>query len=1204
MSAAGLVAPCDRIGSHPADKQFDEWDRMPFSSRPYFHSSLNELRELFLNNKNNVKVLTDVRAELDHRKRPPAVALRADVQRQIDVLARPSKEASPRKEPADDNAAGKAAGHESSKNDRKATGRSGNARAKSGAQQETYLRKPTKLKRIEPVGVAGRPSKYVRPAKTDIVLEIRAGLPRAARYAIALGALITDMRRQRHGSRQIPLEDGERISLDRGHVGYSFAFTEDVDLFEDARVELRIGARRVEGQIVSISGGRLIIAVEEDMGQAVARCVLIIDNTALLESLKERLEKIGEEGRTLNIKIADKVVSNTGEATPAAAPPSSLEFGNLKERQKEAVCLVLANEITYLWGPPGTGKTRTLSVLIDELFQRGKRILICSNTNRAVDQVLFRLCETLGRTHEAMEKGRIVRLGRITHEQLKKDYADYVTLDGIVERRSRDLKQRKAALESNLEKLARRSAKAEATLRLFAENDALEVVIVQTGQEFANLITGDKVRTKKLLAAKQTLQQLKNELEARNTAGALRRIFLRAETAISRDIVSTNAEIERLSLEVAQSSDLLRKAKDKGDRLAVHRNELAKALAAFDRGDLTKQMTAFKHERQPLLDELATLNRALADIEAAVMRDAAVIGATVTKTYLSASTLPAFDVVVVDEVSMVLLPALYYAVGCAREKVVISGDFRQLPPIIQTEQKAILDEIGNDVFHAAGIVSAGEVCLTAPRLVMLDEQHRMHGDICDLISGFMYRGKLRTAAAVTERAISICTPLTCPLTVVDTSSLWPFETQTSTFSRYNLVHALVVRNLVSQFREAGYSEDSETLGICTPYAAQAKLIRRIIEDEGLKGVETGTVHHYQGDEKYTIIVDIPESVGGGPFIGQFLQGDHPDDGGTKLLNVAVSRAKDHLVIVANLTYLDDRLPSGAFLRHILFEAQTRGEVLDATDILTLRPADLRGLGRPIDIDIEAQRTGLFGQKDFEAVFQADIDQAKKSVVIFSGFVTPERVATYGDLFREKILAGVKIRCVTRPPQFNGTISVARGKEALDALEGIGVVVDCRRAIHQKIAFIDGQIVWFGSLNPLSHTAQADETMMRALAPGFAAELARQVSIRTARREGDSENAPVLGENPRCPTCGNRTYYFRSRYGYGRAFFACESGCGWLQDVNSSAPGRNRTGDSENFPVDGPPCPKCRSKTRLRRGRHGLFYGCSQFPKCDGTVNTR
>lgn len=78
----------------------------------------------------------------------------------------------------------------------------------------------------------------------------------------------------------------------------------------------------------------------------------------------------------------------------------------------------------------------------------------------------------------------------------------------------------------------------------------------------------------------------------------------------------------------------------------------------------------------------------------------------------------------------------------------------------------------------------------------------------------------------------------------------------------------------------------------------------------------------------------------------------------------------------------------------------------------------------------ARRTGLFGQKDFDAVFRADLDQAQTSIVIFSAFVTPERVASYGDLFRQRILHGVKVRCVTRPPQYNGSIALERGRDKL------------------------------------------------------------------------------------------------------------------------------------------------------------------------------
>ena len=47
-------------------------------------------------------------------------------------------------------------------------------------------------------------------------------MARAVRYALALGALVSEMRRRRQGMRQIALENGERVTLDRGHIGYVF----------------------------------------------------------------------------------------------------------------------------------------------------------------------------------------------------------------------------------------------------------------------------------------------------------------------------------------------------------------------------------------------------------------------------------------------------------------------------------------------------------------------------------------------------------------------------------------------------------------------------------------------------------------------------------------------------------------------------------------------------------------------------------------------------------------------------------------------------------------------------------------------------------------------------------------------------------------------------------------------------------------------
>jgi AAA domain len=247
------------------------------------------------------------------------------------------------------------------------------------------------------------------------------------------------------------------------------------------------------------------------------------------------------------------------------------------------------------------------------------------------------------------------------------------------------------------------------------------------------------------------------------------------------------------------------------------------------------------------------------------------------------------------------------------------------------------------------------------------------------------------------------------------------------------------------------------LGVCTPYAAQARLIRHLLDGENLGTlVQVGTVHSFQGDERETLLLELPEGYGGARMLGQFLQGVPPKQIGARLINVAVSRAKSHLIVLANLTYLDRLLPSASPLRSILYDMQTNGCVVSGSELLKLRPieSDLRGLFDRVRLDIDAKTIGIFNQTTFDAAFEADLANAKHTIVIFSGFGTPSGVAKIADLLRSKIAAGVKVRCVTRPPKLNGTMDPGQTKQTLDALEGINCVVDCRARIHEKVVIID------------------------------------------------------------------------------------------------------------------------------------------------------
>jgi hypothetical protein len=1060
-------------------------------------------------------------------------------------------------------------------------------------------KRPERLSIVRPVGTPGLPPPWVRPLSTDRPLRVAADADLPQIYSAALAALIAEIKLTGAGQKRYELQNGVRA--EGKETVYEFPFTDEADLFEDAKVEIEISGRRIDGSIVSINSGRIWLASSEDLGRVVQRVVLLVDATALLEALKERIEEAHKGEISLNRVIAGAVVGKKqppADAIPIPEAPSasSLDFAQSKVRQR-----ALTASVTYVWGPPGCGKTHVLSEIVRSGFAAGKRILVCSNTNKAVDQVLYRICENLGKKHPAMEEGRIVRLGTIADAKLKSDYDAFVTVDGIVERRSADLKVRLNQVQVEIAQIDKKSAEARAILDRFVQLDNFQRAVDFHLEATNGLAHNGKELNTDLQTVDTKIRELHDELEKRRNA--LFKVFKRTEEIIQKDISTTQSRRAKIASEIENTKARYAESKERFEIAKTERDRLHAQLARLDRLVAERIIADADKRRAPFIAELREIESKISELRTSIMREAKILGATCTKTYLAVKEIGQVDMVIIDEASMVLLPMAWFVAGLAKDRAIVCGDFRQIPPIVQTSQQAVHDILGHDVFSAAGLdsPSTGDA-----RLVMLDTQYRMDKAICELISEPMYGGLLKTAVKKegNRPAQKPPQPYDGTLTIVDTSDLWPFESVNAFFSRFNVMHALLARNIAWHFHKQGYIQAEVDLAVCSPYAAQSKLISKLLDGEGLgKLVQVGTVHSFQGDERNAIVLELPEGHGGARMLGQFLQGVPPKHVGARLINVAVSRAKSHLIVLANMTYLDRLLPSASLRRGILYDMQQMGRVIPSGELLALRPieSDLRGLFDRVPLDLDAQTMGIFNQSTFDAAVESDLANAKESIVIFSGFVTPRRVAKLGDLLRTKTAAGVKVRCVTRPPHLNGTMDPARSRNALDALERINCVVDCRARIHEKIVLIDKQVVWHGSLNVLSHTHLTDESMTRVFNAGLAEALAANMS---KRRTSADKALQSIGdaENPRCGDCDARTVYSEGRFG---PYFYCEDRCGWSINLKQiTRPNRSRAGadSNNNLPKEGPPCPLCNGKTLLRNGRSGFFYGCTKYPECKGTTD--
>lgn len=1185
--------------------------------RPLIQRSTEELSALFEEWKTQPAKLRGLLDELRHRDRPRAVKLREQVEQRLLFDHADADNGTTQGELPLPESVGVTTSAPQETPERRHSIEPETKREESARELHGDPEPYSKFTLVQDIPAPGRPSAFRPELQNDVHLDLSPGDSLAKVYRVALAELILEMKRRKIGHRQFILEDGEFVTAEGQGFLYQFEFIEEGNLFEGQQIEVVIGGESVKGSLTGISQGRIIITFAESYGSNIGTCILRIDNTALIQALHDRLQKIEtDEVPAFRTDFATKVIRNEGEVRAVAPVPqrhsARVHEAKLNEGQERFIRVALANELAWLWGPPGTGKTQSLTLLARLLYDEGKRILICSNTNQAVDQVLLQLCKNMRKAGDsALDGGKVVRLGEIAHEELEREFADQITIDGIVVRKSAELQRRKLEIEAGLLRLGSYVAEAEAMLRRFAELKSAENTLLSTRAEFTRAETKAKESETAIRSSTTMRSALLQELENWTVAGAVRRMFLRSEAQIRYALKDIETALARQEGEHGKTAAALAAQRNKMVQAEAGVRVARLAVVGQNQAELEQRVAESDTKRQPLRDELARIAGELARIRETVLKEARIVGATVTRTYLRPAEFALFDTVIIDEASMILLPAVFHAAGLSTERVIVAGDFMQLPPIVQTEQKAIHGILAHDVFRASGIDTEAENG-DPPRFARLMSQFRMDDAICRPVSAAFYKGKLHTDSKRKALPLPLPEPFAQRLTIIDTSRVWPFSTRNVFQSRFNLMHALAIRNLVLHLRDAHCTKDEKgkgMIGLCTPYAAQAKLLREVLTSHGLKDdVRASTAHGFQGDERAFLVLDLVDSIAE-RNAGLFLQAELLDEVGAKLLNVALSRSKEAVIVVANLTFLDAKLPGNAILRGLLHDFQRDGRVVDVRDVLALRSVldDLHKFGPHPSIDSEALRTGLFGGHDFAKLARLDMEQAKESIVIFSGFVTSNRVAAMGDLLRHKIAQGVRVRCVTRPPRGNGNIGEELGRSALEALEGMGVIVDLRAEIHEKVLIVDGRVAWFGSLNPLSHTARTSELMARVEDPALVQHLSGLLSIRR-HPAGDADNSGIVAENPRCENCGGWSVFFRrGRFG---PFFACEKeGCRWTQSLDArprshSKPSKQRESVNEDSARSKEKCPKCGSALKKRNGRFGDFYSCSRYPQCDGKASNK
>lgn len=680
---------------------------------------------------------------------------------------------------------------------------------------------------------------------------------------------IEAIKRGRGGS-IVKVFNGRFLRERAGLFVYVFNLENFLAVLDESPAEIEIQGKKYPSQVLLTQGLEVEIGIEHFCGQFIPEARLQTNLWYLLELLKKKYAECQDGSTKEDFHLSEVLFSgqrSDSRPTNQAEIRYSLSKHPPNENQKQAIEASFFSQLSIIWGPPGTGKTETIAKAIEAHLNAGRRVLLVSHANNAVDEALEDVAEHLQAT-PFYQEGKLVRLGKPQEEHLKRLERDYelVLLDKIAEKLGESLIREKNTLESE-------KARLEDVLAVFGAAFQAIQTFRTLSSELNALESDISESTRKLASVNEDLSRLegaqiknRDKLIEAQSAGTLRRIFKGLDTQkIQRDIDQTSVAIEsrrRLTrvmsarlYELKNSSDT---RKREANRAMTEADILLKRLE-ISVGELESNKKEFDHRQDIVLARIAEINRQLDEIQKKVLSEAKLVATTLTKTFVAKQfpDMP-FDVLVLDEASMAPLPHIYWAASRCREFVTIVGDFLQLPPICIAEEAMAKKWLGRSIFEVLGINSVKKGCSDL-RVKLLETQYRMSPEISAIPNRFFYQNKLKDHPSTFNRRLLDDGVSESSLVLIETSSMNPWCSRLSTGSRFNLYHALVCTTLAKRIIER--ISDCK-IGIVTPYTAQARLINKIMNDwKLLHQAHISTVHRFQGGEESIIIFDSCEGSG-------------------------------------------------------------------------------------------------------------------------------------------------------------------------------------------------------------------------------------------------------------------------------------------------------------------------------------------------------
>lgn len=662
------------------------------------------------------------------------------------------------------------------------------------------------------------------------------------------------------------------------------------------------------------SGKPLIFAIEEIIADRIyMRLIsgsshLVPRNNAVLESnfeaerqsiIRQRnaIEEIRRE-RSVNPKLLDIICDPNIATPPEKSGLNPKNFKNLSLDKLDILDSALGVQSIYaVKGPPGTGKTTLITELIINYIKRHpeRRVLLSSQTHVALDHVIVKLAE----------KGLKDEVVRVASNSISSsDKIDPSVRELTIDRKARKwAEMAEVRAQEFICKYAKQSG---------IQADELQVAII--GEAYLSAMSQYNETEKNLEEISQEEMKIDSEREQQLIAGEIpdtEKVLLKTSTLLDRksklreSLNSIGMRVNRLKNDLLRTGDFGKAVVEAPKEQA---REWIKALDnQTDESQRLKRIIALQLEWLERLSDVRCLHQAI------LSESRIAAGTCVGLASLPAIYTEEYDLCIVDEASKATAPETLVPMARSRTWVLV-GDPNQLPPFFEDSLFSSFEE--PDPKYKDTMLSIMLESLPSENYGQLTQQHRMVSGIGNLIGTVFYNSSLENIRTDSERKKLISNTYPKPVTWISTSLKRYKESARGTgYSNAQEVR-VVITQLMKLAKNNARSREKITVAILAAYIAQVKALREAVDQIemqlGAIKVEVNTIDAFQGRDADVCIYSLTRSNDTQKLGFQREK---------RRLNVALSRAKDALVIIGDDKFCRSVTKNNPFLEVLNYIAE-------------------------------------------------------------------------------------------------------------------------------------------------------------------------------------------------------------------------------------------------------------------------------------------